>query len=99
MAINLTVTLADDTQTKLRMRDVTIGEYREARREGDGEVQELLLDAIEEVEGYADVDELSLGHLNAIVETIAEHFVPSSTPRSDTRTKSKRRERRRTSLR
>ena len=96
MAFNLTIHLDDEETVKLRVRDLTIGEYREARLADDtgAALDELFFDAVEEVSGYDSINDLSLTVMPEITRAITDFISGRTTSRSAGGTSANRQERR-----
>ena len=76
MTTNLTIHFPDGEHDDLKVKvrtDITIREWREAVADAEsGAMQELLLNAVEEVEGYDSVDDLPSTMLSELVLAVGK---------------------------
>ena len=95
MSISLTVKFTDEDMEPLKVKvrdDVTIGDIRAAAAEGGMGLEELILDSIEEVEGYDSVDDLPWTTLGDVVLAVGELIRGASQRPGGGATRSQRRQ-------
>ena len=95
MSTNLTIHFPDDSHDDLKVKvntDVTIREWRAAVDDADtGAMQELILNAVESVEGYETVDDLPTTVLHELVTAVGKVLRGENQTHGTSATRSERR--------